>query len=381
MNRTDTAKGHFPPIIGLMNAYTRGISGGDIWFIEVMKRFSHFEKTIMTSPSGAEEARKKGLIDCNYLVVGNDKFRNVLIEYLSRTYKAVGLLKKVEAQIIYSSSDFFPDVIPAVFYKRRKRQTVWVQKIYHLVPIRRFPAWVLQKISHYIIFWKADLIFVDSEELAGRLISFGLRSDRVKVCQPGVDKVDLAQTHSGKSARDKFDAVYLGRIHPAKGIEELVEIWSLVVKKVSGSKLVLVGYGEEKYVASILSLVRKKGLTGRISILGYLDDTSVSSLLESSRVFVTASREEGFGMALMEALVCGTPVVCWDIPAFRQAFGSLVGRVQIGEVSEFANQVVCLLTDDLVFESAVTVIGENANFTSWSYAANREQELIESLSK
>lgn len=363
-------------LIGLMNSFTRGMSGGDLWFIEVMKRLLDYELIVITSKSGVEVCSNYGLNHCKFKVSSSEKRqRLLLLTYLIRTFRAILTIRAFKVDVIYSSSDFFPDVFPAVWCKMVNRKCIWVQKVYHLVPRKRFAPWLMQKISHAVARLGADLVLVDNNDLARQLISFGFSPNRVHVCSPGVS-VDDVPEENPQIVSNRSGAVYLGRIHHAKGMKELIEIWSVVCQLRPSSHLRLVGTGDAKYIRSLQQFIESLGLANYISLLGFQDDLTVTTVLKESRVYVTASREEGFGMSVLEALAVGTPVVCWDIPAFREAFGDAVSAVPVGDRDLFAERVVKLLMDDSCFQERAEFGRRAIMRYSWEFSADRERSLI-----
>ncbi len=363
-------------IVGFLNAYTQGVSGGDIWFVEVFKRLTKYHVCLLSPKSGLQFCKEKGLENYDTFEVRSRAERgHVFAQYLSRTYEAIKLLSHIHADVIYASSDFFPDVIPCLVYKVRHPDIIWVQKLYHLAPIRRIPAWLLQRISVLAIKWRADLVFVDNQHLADSLIKIGIRPDTVYVFQPGLNhKNKEADTSLLTHLRD--GAIYLGRLHPAKGLEELLEIWAEVIREVPDARLRLVGPGDAEYVKRLETIVQSNGLTHKVEFLGYVSDEDARQALSSSRVFMTASSEEGFGISVMEALACQTPVVCWNISAFNEAFGSLVNTITKGDINGFAQTVIMLLSDDETLARAQTRISGTFHFRSWAQCALEEENLM-----
>ncbi|MBW2059017.1 MAG: hypothetical protein JRJ26_16130, partial [Deltaproteobacteria bacterium] len=125
-------------LIAFMNAYTEGISGGDACFVEIAKRLVKYDKIVITSILGKRLCESRGL-KARYLITTKEHhFENVIYTYSRRLLKALFLRVDVsEGDILYATSDFIPDVIPALIKKICKRKTTWVQKIFHLIPSDR----------------------------------------------------------------------------------------------------------------------------------------------------------------------------------------------------------------------------------------------------
>lgn len=364
-------------LVGLMNSYTQGMSGGDLWFIEVMKRFcKEYDLTIVTSALGVAACLNHELVHCQYIETSAEERPRILLYlYLLRTFGAIRAVNLLKADILYSSSDFFPDVIVAAYFRRRNSSSVWVQKIYHLAPKKRFLAWLLQRFSLQLIRSGSDLVLVDNIFLSNQLERFGIPRNKVRISQPGLS---IQDTPKRKELSERSGAVYLGRIHHAKGIRELIDIWAIVCGIRPGTHLNLIGTGDRKYLASMKKVVDSLGLSNEISFLGFQADEDVANLLQNSRVFVTASSEEGFGISILEALAVETPVVCWDIDAFREAFGPAVLLTPIHDNELFAKNVVKLLNEDVFWHERVEGAKNRSKGFSWDSSAAREQSLIES---
>lgn len=107
--------------------------------------------------------------------------------------------------------------------------------------------------------------------------------------------------------------IWVGRLDPVKGFEEMVEGFSLVAAR-RQCRFWLVGEGP--YHAAVEALIRKFKLSNRVQLLGNRND--VPRLLRAADVFLLGSRTEGMPNALLEAMAAGLPCVATDIPACRE---------------------------------------------------------------
>ncbi|HXT60962.1 MAG TPA: glycosyltransferase family 4 protein [Pirellulales bacterium] len=106
-------------------------------------------------------------------------------------------------------------------------------------------------------------------------------------------------------------AVYTGRLHDMKGLDQLVAAWPAVLRRRPDARLWLVGDGSHRRHLS--DLIGDLGLAGRILLTGAFDD--VDDVLLAADAFVLPSLEEGMSVALLEAMARGLPVVATNIPA------------------------------------------------------------------
>jgi alpha-1,3-rhamnosyl/mannosyltransferase len=114
---------------------------------------------------------------------------------------------------------------------------------------------------------------------------------------------------------DKFNlkryALYVGINKPHKNITRLVEAWGTLVKQGAseGTTLVIGGAWDPRYPEP-RQRAFELGLNGSIRFLGPLAEDDLPGLYAGSALFVFPSLYEGFGLPVLEAMACGTPVVC-----------------------------------------------------------------------
>lgn len=103
--------------------------------------------------------------------------------------------------------------------------------------------------------------------------------------------------------------LYLGRLAPKKGIENLLEAMALFAED-PGIDLTLYGAGDEEYTASLKAHARKLGLPeSRVHFSGHVDGSAKSQAFLQADVFVLPSFSENFGVVVAEALASELPVI------------------------------------------------------------------------
>jgi glycosyltransferase involved in cell wall biosynthesis len=146
-----------------------------------------------------------------------------------------------------------------------------------------------------------------SEFTKHRMTEFlNLSPQRITVIPNGVD---LSQFSDHTTTRTWGRLVYVGRLAPHKGLDDLLEAFRVVKEKNSQVELFIAGSGTS------LSSLREhaRGLDGA-HIVGQLTEAEKVDLLKSSWLFVMPSAREGFGIAPLEAMAAGTPVLTVDHP-------------------------------------------------------------------
>lgn len=175
-------------------------------------------------------------------------------------------------------------------------------------------------------------------------------------------------------------ALSVGRIDEGKGTKELLGTWKKVVDECPLARLEIAGDGSLRKRMTIEA--SRQGLDRNLRFWGFLDDNEIMKLQSQSRLFVTLSRTEGFGMAIAEALAAGLPVVAWDTPPLHEIFGDCpaVFLCQQGKSREVVSTSVKLLTipQERWNELSVQATDYSRRF-SWERAAERELEVLEKV--
>lgn len=168
---------------------------------------------------------------------------------------------------------------------------------------------------------------------AEALRSYGFRN--VAVIPHGVDLPDEFPDR-GQSRidwqlqEDEKAIIALGRIHPVKGLELLIQAASLLVDSGNNIKLLIAGQGEPNYLRQLKSLAIKENLAERCRFVGQVDGHEKWSLLGAGDLFVHLSTGESFGVSIGEALGAGLPVLIGEKCGWEEiedkGFGKRVDR-------------------------------------------------------
>jgi glycosyltransferase involved in cell wall biosynthesis len=127
----------------------------------------------------------------------------------------------------------------------------------------------------------------------------------VCVIPNGVDLPELEERSSSQSLKT-WQLLYLGRLHPIKGIENLVRA---VARNRDTVTLSIVGDGEADYVGSLRSLVSDLALDDRVKFHGHLTEEAKTREFINSDACVVSSFKESFCIVVAEALAHGVPVI------------------------------------------------------------------------
>ena len=363
-------------------------TGGIKKFLEILRRVKEFEKVIITSKIGFDIYIKEKIKAKYFLVSKAEKEKNVILTYLVNMTNSLGLnLDVSKGDVLYTTSDFLPDVLPAFVYKLRNWNTHWVANIYHIIPLpfqrdghigTNFLSFLAQRLSFQLIKRNSSLIFVLNSIIAQQLVELGFSKDRIYVTGAGVDLAHINKI--SKAEKAEYDACFLGRLHPVKGIFDLIEIWELVVSKKKNARLAIIYAGAEDLTLAMLKRIKERNLEANVFMLPLTGDDALS-MVKSCKIFIFPSHEEGWGIAICEAMACGLPVIAWNLPVYEEIFPQGMITVPSGNFKRFAEMTLKLLEDSELRHSMSKDALSIASQYSWDKVAGREMALIESLEK
>jgi glycosyltransferase involved in cell wall biosynthesis len=113
--------------------------------------------------------------------------------------------------------------------------------------------------------------------------------------------------------------VYLGRMAPSKRVDEIIQAFAIVRKRLGRGRLRLMGHGAEAYTRRLHTLSESLGVPGDVEFLGRVDDATKFEALAASSAIVMASVREGWGIAVTEAGAVGTPSIVYNVPGLRDS--------------------------------------------------------------
>jgi glycosyltransferase involved in cell wall biosynthesis len=188
----------------------------------------------------------------------------------------------------------------------------------------------------------ARLAIVTGRATLSLLERYDLPSGRVVVIEPGTDRMPRAP----RSPDGTLTLLTVAALTPTKGYDILIQALSSL--KQLDWRLLCAGSvtRHRETVQRVRTLVDLHGLEARVSLLGELDDSALHQRYQEADVFVSASRQETYGMALADALAQGLPVVATSTGASREFVGDTAGLlVPPGDPDALAQALERVISD------------------------------------
>lgn len=272
-------------------------------------------------------------------------------------FKALFCFKKYD--FVYSASDFLMDSIPALIMKFKGNK--WVAGFYLIANQGNYIYFKFQFFVWHWINMYADMVIVSNESM------YPAFKEKKKTWING--GIDL--TLSGKGEKEKlYDAVFCGRIHPSKGIDELIKIWAAVRKYKPDASLAIIGDGDlgKEYIEK--KLLKEYDSYMGIRLFGYLGDERYK-IYKQSKIVLYPATWNHFSLAPVEAMACGCPIVTFCLKAVLEMRDRkyIDGMINVDTIESFVHSILYLLEPDKFGDKLYWTDKKRITYEDFSLAA------------
>ena len=259
----------------------------------------------------------------------------------------------------------------------------------HDVGFKRFPA-LYKKIQ----FWYHDLTMRKIKKRADVIITVSEFSKREIVELYGVDPNKITVTYLGYN-KDKYKKIdqpnieildkykikkpyllFIGRLERKKNIINIIKSFILAAAKYPELNLVLIGQAGNESEA-IKQLISDSGLGEKIIRPGYVPEEDLPVIINLAEVFLFPTLYEGFGLPIVQALACGTPVIASDLEPHKEVAGEAAVFVDPRQPAEIADKIGLILSREeyrkLLREKGL----KRAETFSWAETARETLSLLD----
>jgi glycosyltransferase involved in cell wall biosynthesis len=221
----------------------------------------------------------------------------------------------------------------------------------------------------------AAAVHVTSDLEQSELAKLNMQEAHVAVIANGIDLPDLAQPSPYPAATLNSYVLSLGRINWKKGLDRLVRAMTFV----PNVTLLIAGNDEEDEQPRLEALVRDLGMSNRVQFLGPIYGEKKWELLRSAALFALPSYSENFGIAALEAMACGCPVVVTPDVGLARIIGEAgAGIVVDGEPENLGSSILALMSDPARRKAMGEAGRELATEKfSWNGIAEKMEQLYE----
>ncbi len=223
---------------------------------------------------------------------------------------------------------------------------------------------------------RADLILADSQSTQHDLIELmGMDPARIRVVYPAVDDTFARSNQAGVAAvRARHDIggpyiLSLGTLQPRKNYVRLIEAFRILKDTSDIPHRLVIGGGPGWLYEPIYETIETLGLQDEVRMLGYVDEGDLPALYTGADVFCFPTLYEGFGIPVLEAMACGTPVVASNTSSLPEAAGDAALLMSPTDTEAMAEALGRVITDTDLREHLIQSGLVQCQRFSWSDSA------------
>lgn len=226
---------------------------------------------------------------------------------------------------------------------------------------------------------KARQVIAVSHKVKSEIIGrWDIDPEKTHVIHHGVEPMFRKVTDAGRlqavAAKYRLPErflLFVGNLEPKKNLVRLLHAFACLRRNTDiGYKLVLAGRKGWKY-SDLFGTIREYGLEKEVQIAGYVPRGDLPALYSLAGLFVFPSLYEGFGLPVLEAMACGTPVLTSDRGALPEVVGDMYPLVDPYDELDIADKLYLLLTNDDVRRDNIRCGLEQAKKFTWEMTAKR----------
>jgi glycosyltransferase involved in cell wall biosynthesis len=297
--------------------------------------------------------------------------------YSKRIIRSMFTHFRNKPDVVICSTHFLYDTLPGfiLHYRFRAKLVVYV---YHIIGEHASDrTGILSKVSilseklSLKLMRYANIVFIDNEDIRTHLINMGLEPSKIFLSTNAVDYDAIASVRP--VGEIIYDGCFCGRLVKTKGIYDLIDVWKFVTIRYPHARLVIIGDGPE--YATFSDKIKEADLERNIQLMGFVSERDKFLTMQRSRIFISPSYEEGWGIAIAEAIVCGLEVVSYDLAAYKFFEGHLI-KVEKGNSRKMAEAAADLIEKRMKIKTAYSKLNMVQSILDWKDVANKELRVI-----
>lgn len=226
---------------------------------------------------------------------------NKLLVFFKIYFLAGNLIRQDRPDVITVQDQYY--LAGLAWWLSKRFKVAWEIQVHGFEKMAGFRARLFQFIVR-----RADSVRTVSERFKRILVNeYGVKEKLVTVVPVSVARNVKRETLKGK--KDCFIFLGVGRLVPVKRFDVLIKAFARIKDNVDGAELWIAGEGEER--GELERIINEEELGESVKLLGWQDD--LGPIYEQAAGFVLSSDAEGYGLAVIEAMQHGLPVVMTDV--------------------------------------------------------------------
>ena len=306
-------------------------------------------------------------------------FSTLGIKFLAPAVRLINLAS-YKFWVKFDKVDIFHFTNPAYFARWAKKTVITIHDLSGLHDstwTKKESAEFLRKSVKKMIDDSVGIIAVSNYTSYDLAKNFPSSEAKTSVVYEGCAKsyyVDEDRRYIGDKFKLKDYILYVGQLQPRKNIVNMLAAYAKLPAELKGKyNLAIVGGARRNYLETVRQTIDFHKLSPYVKVLGRLPDADIRKLYSTARAFVFLSYFEGFGLPVLEALKCGTPVIVSNRSSLPEVAGNAGVLVGPDNLDEIAVAMEKIMTDENFYGELKSRCQNQAEKFSWKKAAAETQ--------
>lgn len=227
------------------------------------------------------------------------------------------------------------------------------------------------------------IIITDSISTQKDIIQYAdINPERINVIPLGYDSNIYYHEESNIRLRQlditKPFILYVGALDLRKGIIDIIHAFNKI-RMNNDIQLVFAGDMEKNFKEKFDREYNTSSYIDDIKVLGYVSDSDKRILISGAEIFLFPSEYEGFGLPVLEAMACGTPVITTNVSSLPEVGGDAVVYTNVNDSTDLADKVDMLLVNKELQQKYSALGLERAKHFSWDKTAEMTEKVYEKV--
>ncbi|MER3433407.1 MAG: mannosyltransferase [Leptolyngbya sp. ERB_1_1] len=252
----------------------------------------------------------------------------------------------------------------------------YIVTLHDLIPLRFFSR--LSAMRSYCRYYvpqvlnQAKHVFCDSEATA---------KDAIDFCQVPAHKLTVIPLAYDESHFRFLDLptqnyfLYMGRHQPYKNLQRVIRAFAAIAKH-SDCEFWIAGTTDRRYTPNLIAEIEHLQLSDRVKFLSYVSYAELPELINRAIALVFPSLWEGFGLPVLEAMACGTPVITSNLSSMPEVAGDAALLVDPYSETAIVEAMKAIVTDAQLHHQLRQKGFDRASNFSWQKTASQTADVL-----
>ncbi len=258
----------------------------------------------------------------------------------------------------------------------------YIVTVHDLIPLhfpKRFSP-LTPYFKYYIpqVLKQAKHIICDSQSTANDIINYyQIPANKITVVLLAFDHNNFKILNLENSNNiNKPYFLYLGRPDPHKNLERIIKAFSQLSKP-QDFELWFVGSRDDRYTPNLQKLAQELNIDQQIKFIDYVSYKQLPIIINQALALVFPSLWEGFGLPVLEAMACGTPVITSNLSSLPEVAGNATILIDPYNIKAISSAMESLIKDETLRDQLIKLGLERARNFTWEKTGQQTMEILQ----